>query len=113
MARNTTNQMRTIGMATIGVLVMALTQAPSLLAQNGASIQVSATVVSASPAMEAVRHVQSQAQRLASPTLTLAQRTAPEQTTTSDRLIQLRTQPVGRQGEAPDQVRMTLEYAAN
>lgn len=111
MAPRTTGRIRGIGIATIIVLGLGLLHTPSLLAQSGGSIQVSATVVSVSPALEAIQQVRAHAQRLADLPLT-AQRALPARSSTSDRLIQLRTVTGGR-GEAPDQTRMLLEYAGN
>lgn len=111
MAPRSIGKIRGIGFATILVLGLGLSRTPSLLAQSPASIQVSATVISVSPALEAIQQVRAHAQRLASLPVT-AQRALPERSSTSDRLIQLRTVAGGR-GETPDQTRMLLEYAGN
>lgn len=90
-------------------------RAPSLLAQNTATVQVSATVVSVAPAREAALEVQSQALRFASVVQT--QQQGSQRLSTASRIAQVSTERkkvagLGRPEET-DQLRVTVEYAAN
>lgn len=115
MARKMSQLLRAAVLAAIMTAAASTLRAPTLVAQNTATVQVSATVVSVAPAREAAMQVQSQALRSASVVHT--QHQGSQRVSTASGIAQVSTERKKAAGlgrpEETDELRVTVEYAAN
>lgn len=115
MARKMSQLLRAAVLAAMITAAASTLRAPSLVAQNTATVQVSATVVSVAPAREAALEAQSQALRLASVVQT--QHQGSQRVSTASRIAQVSTERLRAAGtgrpEEPEAFQVTVEYAAN